>query len=65
MSQPAPHISKELVEWLERLFPSRCPREIESSRRIWMNAGANEVVRKLRNVYDEQTPRAAADLTTQ
>lgn len=55
---PVPPISKGLVEWLSRLFPDRCPEVTTPPRKVWMAAGAAEVVRKLKHELDNQTQRA-------
>ena len=49
-----PHIELALVEWLTELFPNACPSESDTEREIWMAVGAQRVVRKLRQVAQEQ-----------
>ncbi len=45
--QAAPAIDPKLVEWLDKIFPDRCPDEGHSDRKIWIDAGARKVVRRL------------------
>jgi hypothetical protein len=49
-----PIISKDLVEFLERLFPDRCPEVSASERAIWTAVGAAGVVRYLRSEMEQQ-----------
>lgn len=49
-----PHVSRELVERLEKAFPNRCPDQHDSNRAIWMAVGAAEVVKVLRRWYEKQ-----------
>jgi hypothetical protein len=51
---PAPAISKEIVEYLERVFRDRCPELGTSPEQVWYEAGAVSVVRHLRKVYETQ-----------
>jgi hypothetical protein len=44
---PAPAIDPELVYWLNKLFPDRCPDPNDSEREVWIKAGARRVVDKL------------------
>lgn len=52
-----PAVSKELLAFLDRVFPDRCPTLDMSDRQIWMAAGASNVVRCLRKAYEEQSNR--------
>jgi hypothetical protein len=49
-----PHVSIELLEALDRLFPERCPDPSWADRDIWRKTGNREVVRFLRAKFDEQ-----------
>jgi len=49
-----PYVPLELLEWLEETYPDRCPDETTPERRVWINAGAAKVVRKLRAMYERQ-----------
>lgn len=50
-------ISRELVEWLEKTIPERCPDIMDTERAIWMYAGERSLVRKLRAAFDKQQSR--------
>lgn len=50
-------ISRELVEWLEKTVPERCPGIMDTERQIWMYAGERSLVRKLRAAFDKQQNR--------
>ena len=58
--QQTPHVSLALVEWLEKLFPDRLPDPSAaiSDRVLWAAAGSARVVRKLRQVHEQQTTQA-------
>lgn len=49
-----PHVPKELVEYLERIFPDRCPAVDVSDRDVWLDAGSARVVRHLRKAWADQ-----------
>ncbi len=51
-----PPIDPRLVEWLERVFPDKCPDPKDSDREIWMDVGRALLIRMLRtklNVQEE------------
>lgn len=50
----APPISQELLVYLARLYPDRCPDPKWPERKVWMEAGAADVVRKLRAEHERQ-----------
>lgn len=50
-----PAVSRELVEYLERIFPNRCPSITDTNRAIWMAVGHQDVIRKLRSLYEQQS----------
>lgn len=60
----APAIDSPLLDWLDKLYPERCPDIGQSDREIWVNVGARQVVRRLRlelqrqeeNIRNVQTP---------
>ena len=37
----------EFIEWLDNLYPERCPDINDSEREIWMKAGERRLVRSL------------------
>jgi hypothetical protein len=53
-----PPVSKEILEWLERLFPDRAPDLKHSTDEIRFRSGQVSVVRKLRSEYEAQTKNA-------
>ena len=52
-----PHVPKELLEFLEELYPLRMPRVDETEREIFVRVGHREVLRTLKKFYDEQEQR--------
>lgn len=52
-----PAIPLAVVEWLERLYPDRCPDIRETDREVWLKTGQVTVVRKLRQTYESQIAR--------
>lgn len=49
-----PLVTKELIEYLERNFPNRCPSPTDTDREVWMAVGAVRVVKNLQNLYETQ-----------
>jgi hypothetical protein len=49
-----PHVELQLVEYLERLYPNRCPAMSDSEREIFAAGGAQRVITKLRAIANEQ-----------
>ena len=49
-----PHISPELIAYLQELFPDKAPDINANERDIWASVGAVRVVRHLTALYDEQ-----------
>jgi len=49
-----PEISKNLIDRLEELIPERCPSITMSDREIWFYAGRRDIVRQLKQIFDEQ-----------
>lgn len=47
-------ISRELVQWLEKTLPERCPDPMDTERQIWMYAGKRALVRSLSAAYERQ-----------
>jgi hypothetical protein len=41
--------TQALIQWLNDLYPERCPNPDHSEREIWMKAGERRVVRHLIN----------------
>lgn len=44
--------SKELLEWLERQYPSRMPSPDETDRALWMRTGQVALVQDLRSRFN-------------
>jgi len=53
----SPVVPRALLEWLIETFPLRSPDPSESSREIWMRAGEQRIIAKLRHEYKEQNKR--------
>lgn len=51
---PQPLITEELMNYLNKLYPERCPDPRHNDREIWMRAGERRVVRFLQSVFDGQ-----------
>jgi hypothetical protein len=49
-----PQIPKKLIDTLEELIPERCPNLSLPDREIWFYAGKREVVRILKDHYENQ-----------
>lgn len=54
MQDLIPYIEEGLLEYLQRLYPDKCPEPNDTDREVWMNRGAVGVVRHLRRIYNEQ-----------
>ena len=53
--QPAPPISKELIDWLHEIYPHRIPNPIsDDTRQVWFDAGVQHVVRRLESKQAKQ-----------
>jgi hypothetical protein len=49
-----PHVSRELLVWLQDIFPDKAPNREDSDREVWIKRGHVEVVRKLTALHDQQ-----------
>lgn len=49
-----PYIDEPTVAWLEQVYPDRCPEPNLTDREVWMARGAVGVVRKLRDLVEQQ-----------
>jgi hypothetical protein len=58
INPPVPHITVPVVEYLDTIFPDRCPDPTISEREVWMNAGSARVVRKLKHMIQVQESSA-------
>ena len=53
-SKKCPRISKELIEWLQAVYPPVTPRVTQSTREIWVSVGERQLVEKLKSHFDRQ-----------
>lgn len=53
-----PHISKELIEFLEETYPLRSPRMDETERSIFARAGHQQVIDTLRKLHEDQVEKS-------
>lgn len=61
VSTRPPEVPLSLLEWLERVYPDRCPSPHEGKREVWMHAGQAHLIRKLRTLYNESVERATQE----
>lgn len=52
-----PYFTREQVEYLNQLFPERCPGSKMEERDIWRYVGARELVRHVNLLFEEQLER--------
>lgn len=50
-----PKVTRDLIDYLERLFPDQSPSLKEDERKIWFKAGQVDVVRTLKNILEENS----------
>lgn len=43
------HDTPALIEWLNALYPEKCPNPEDTEREVWMKAGERRVVNQLIN----------------
>lgn len=60
---PIPTITKELIEYLEAIYPDKAPKLNDSDRQIWATVGQVELVRHLRAIHDQQTETILENVT--
>ena len=53
-SDNAPYIAPQIVEWISKIFPMVLPSVDDSDRSIWITVGSQKVVRKMKQISDEQ-----------
>lgn len=53
-----PHISAEIIEYLNELYPEKSPEITWGDREIWLRSGQRSVVRKLIAQYEDQIRRS-------
>jgi len=49
-----PAIPLDLIQYLSKLYPDQVPNINDSERNIWLKVGQVSVIRKLRQLYEEQ-----------
>lgn len=54
MAFKPPAIDRKLVEYLEQVFPDKCPDPQFSEKEVWIAVGSAQVVRHLRFILEEQ-----------
>lgn len=52
-----PYISDELIEFLDKMYPERTPETSWTDREIWVKVGERKVVRKLKQMAEDQIQR--------
>lgn len=52
-----PHVSKELIEYLEKVYKDQVPRITATEREVWRQVGTVDVVRHLRALHEDQVRR--------
>ena len=60
MAEKIPYIAPEIVEWLQKIFPLAPPNETDTDRQIWVSVGVQKIVKKLKQVSDEQQKNVLA-----
>ena len=53
-SSKLPVIDEHLLDYIERMFPDRCPNIDNDTKEVWFKAGSASVARHLRAVYEQQ-----------
>jgi hypothetical protein len=56
-----PLITKDLLEYLERIYPDKCPEPATPEREIWIAVGRATLVRHLRRLFIKQTATVVAE----
>ena len=47
-------ISQELINYLEKQFPDKCPDLKDNERKVWFKAGQSSVVSHLKKILNEK-----------
>ena len=53
-----PHISKELIEFLDQLYPLKSPKLDETERSIFARAGQRQVIETLKKFHEDQVKQS-------
>lgn len=54
MVSKLPVVDEPLLDYVERMFPDRCPTLEDDEKTVWFKAGAASVARHLRAVHNQQ-----------
>jgi len=54
MSKPLPTIPLEVLQYLEGIYPDRCPDTSMNEKEVWFAAGSAAVTRHLRFILEQQ-----------
>lgn len=57
-----PYFSKEQLDYLDSLYPERCPDPKWTDREIWIAVGQRKVVRTIKKIFEEQEEKALSTL---
>jgi hypothetical protein len=49
-----PHVSKELLEYMNQMFPDKCPDVTDTERKIWVNVGKREAFNHFQRLFKKQ-----------
>ena len=52
-----PSFTAEQVEYLNAVWPEKCPEKSHTDREIWIAVGARSVVRNINSLYNAQVER--------
>jgi len=49
-----PAITRDLIEYMNKIFPDKCPDVIDTERKIWTNVGKRQAYEHFKKLYDKQ-----------
>tara|TARA_S200002703_G_scaffold4693_1_gene5800 strand:+ start:3238 stop:3441 length:204 start_codon:yes stop_codon:yes gene_type:complete len=49
-----PHVSKELLDYMNQIFPDKCPDVLDTERKIWVNAGKRQAYEHFQKLHEKQ-----------
>lgn len=59
---PIPTFSQVQLDYLNKLYPDRCPEPEDTDRMIWIKAGQRSVVRHVEHLVKQQIERSLTKL---
>lgn len=62
MNAKLPVIDETLLDYLERMFPDKCPSIEHEEKEVWFKSGAASVARHLRAIHDQQNENILENL---